>query len=86
MQNRLQRDRQLHQFKIEDHHDTKAAEKRIRINNYLREMTSFIWVLEKKVQEDDKSEDEENSQDADKVERWTMPVNPESASDIAKIS
>ena len=49
-------------------------------------MTSFIWVLEKKVQEDDKSEDEENSQDEDKVERWTMPVNPESASDIAKIS
>ena len=49
-------------------------------------MTSFIWVLEKKVQGDDNSEDAGNSQDADKVERWTMPVNPESASDIAKIS
>jgi hypothetical protein len=82
----LQRDRQLHQFKIEDHHDTNAAEKRIRITNYLRDMTSFIWVLEKKVQIDDSSEDTGNSPEADKVERWTMPVNPESASDIAKIS
>jgi hypothetical protein len=49
-------------------------------------MTSFIWVLEKKVQIDDTSEDTGNSPEADKVERWTMPVNPESASDIAKIS
>jgi hypothetical protein len=35
---------------------------------------------------DDNSEDTGNSQEANKVERWTMPVNPESASDIAKIS
>ena len=49
-------------------------------------MTSFIWILEKKVQNDDKSVDTGNSHDAEKVERWTMPVNPESASDIAKIS
>ena len=84
----MQRDRQLHQFKIEDHHDTKAAEKRISITNYLREMTSFIWILEKKVQKDDNNsvEDNGNSQEDNKVERWTMPVNPESASDIAKIS
>jgi len=37
-------------------------------------------------QKDDNSEDIGNSQDADKVEKWTMPVNPESASDIAKNS
>jgi hypothetical protein len=51
-------------------------------------MTSFIWILEKKVQKDDNNsvEDNGNSQDDNKVERWTMPVNPESASDIAKIS
>lgn len=51
-------------------------------------MTSFIWILEKKVQvgADDKSDDKGNSQDTPTVERWTMPVNPESASDIAKIS
>jgi len=49
-------------------------------------MTSFIWVLEKKVQKDDTSEDTGNSPEGDKVDRWTMPVNPESASDIAKIS
>jgi hypothetical protein len=48
-------------------------------------MTGFIWVLEKKVKEKPTEEDY-GSECEEQVLRWTMPVNPESASDIAKIS
>jgi hypothetical protein len=50
-------------------------------------MTSFIWLLEKKI---DNFEDASNSNVSGKnepgIEKWAMVVNPESASDIAKIS
>ncbi len=63
------------------------AEKRIRVNKYLLQMTSFIWLLEKKI---DNFEDASNSNVSGKnepgIEKWAMVVNPESASDIAKIS
>lgn len=48
-------------------------------------MTGFIWVLEKKVEEKP-TEENNGSECEEEVVRWTMPVNPESASDIAKIS
>ena len=48
-------------------------------------MTGFIWVLEKKVEEKP-TEQNDGSECEEEVVRWAMPVNPESASDIAKIS
>lgn len=54
--------------------DPLAAEKRLTNLKYLRNHTSYIWVLDSK------------DPITDEVKRFTMPVNPDSASDISKIS
>jgi hypothetical protein len=51
-----------------------VADKRHNDLRYLKKYTNFIWILDKK-EESDPLKD-----------RFTMPLNPDSASDIAKIS
>ena len=77
LQNRIQRDSHLYQYKLEDYHDVKAAEKRIKISKYIQEMTSFIWILEKKVENyEDLSNNNSSSKHEPGIVKWTMPVNP----------
>ncbi len=70
LQRRMQKERMQLTFKIEDHHDPVAAQMRYDGQKYLRENSNYIWILDPR--------------NGDNIK--IMPVNPDSASDIAKIS
>lgn len=72
LQRRMNRERTQLEFKVEDHHDQRIASIRQANLRNLRSSTSYIWVLDKKPEKSGCPS--------------VMPLNPESASDIAKIS
>lgn len=69
----MTRERTQIEFKVEDHHDEHVAHIRLSNLKLLRAQTNFIWILDKKSEKPGGPP-------------FIMPLNPESASDIAKIS
>ena len=70
LQRRMFKEKIQIECRVEDHHDEEVANMRFSNLRLLRDQTSFMWVLNKK----------------DGKGLQTMPLNPDSASDIAKIS